>query len=93
LFAGERRRDRRVPTELPVHFGIGEGRTRDLSASGVFFHTSEALSPEDVLSFDLLLHEDAGPIALRASCAGRVVRVIPMGGTWGVAVTLDSFEI
>ena len=93
MIAGDRRRDRRVPTELPIQFGISEGRTRDLSATGVFFQTSEELSPEAALSFDLLLHEGAGAIALRASCAGRVVRVTPMGQAWGVAVTLDSFEI
>jgi hypothetical protein len=93
MLAGERRRDRRVATELPVQFELGAGRTRDLSANGVFFETPHPLSQEQTITFDLLLNEVAGPASLRAACRGRVVRVIPMGGTYGIAVTLDSFEI
>jgi hypothetical protein len=93
MFAGERRRDRRVSTELPVQFELGAGRTLDLSANGVFFETSHSLRAEQTIAFDLLLNEAAGPASLRAACRGRVVRVIPMGETYGIAVTLDSFEI
>ncbi len=94
MISGERRRERRIPTDLPVLFGIGEGRTHDLSASGMFFYTQQALSPTDALSFDLLFNEDAAAHSpLRASCAGRIVRVIPMGAQYGVAIKFESFEV
>ncbi len=94
MITGERRRERRIPTDLPVLFGIGEGRTRDLSASGMFFYTQQVLIPADALSFDLLFNEDAtAPAPLRATCAGRIVRVIPMGEQYGVAISLESFEV
>jgi hypothetical protein len=69
------RQDRRLAVTLPVELPSGHGLPRDVSASGVFFETTHALSPGAAIRFSLLLeHADPmGPIrppaSRRRSCA------------------------
>jgi len=85
-----RREAERIAVELPVEMEKGQGVTRDVSASGVFFETALIFSLGDVIDFSLVLeHADsAGP--LRVQCHGRVVRVEQCGGKAGVAVAVTS---
>ncbi len=86
----DRRRAERIPVALPVALENGQGVTRDVSASGVFFETALPLSPGNVINFSLELeHVDSiGP--LRLHCRGRILRVERHDGKLGVAVAITS---
>lgn len=75
---------------LPVELQNGNGVTRDVSASGVFFETDVSFSARTGIIFSLLLeHADpAGPIRLH--CHGEVVRVERVHDKFGVAVAIDQ---
>ena len=83
-----RRQDERLAVALPVELPNGHGVTRDVSASGVFFETTLALSPGAAIRFSLLLeHADpGGPIRLH--CQGKIVRLEALRGRLGVAVAI-----
>ena len=85
-----RRGGRRLAVALPVELPNGHGVTRDVSAFGVFFETTLALSPGAAIRFSLLLeHADpGGPIRLH--CQGKIVRLEALRGRLGVAVAIDQ---
>src|SRR5215813_5015055 len=89
----ERRRARRYRVALPVELeGLGRGLTRDISTSGVYFETTEALVRGAPLTFSLFLEQTdlSGPVWV--VCAGEVVRVDRQPGSVGVGATIESFR-
>ncbi len=84
-----RRKAPRLEIDLPVELERGKGVTRDVSASGVFFETDEALAPGARIRFSLLV-EHASPVPLRLQCEGQVVRVERHDGRLGVAATIST---
>ena len=83
----ERRRGRRIPTALPVFLKNTEGITRDVSASGVFFWTSEPVCAlGELINFSVGLKRPEGKLMLR--CQGDVVRTVPRATEIGVAVKI-----
>jgi hypothetical protein len=85
-----RRREQRLAVALPVELPNGEGVTRDVSASGVFFETAVSFSPGSTIRLCLLL-EHADPIGpIRLHCQGKVVRLERLHGRIGVAVAIDQ---
>ena len=66
-----------------------EGITRDVSASGVFFWTSESVCAlGELISFSVELKRPEGRLMLK--CQGDVVRTEPRSGMLGVAVRITN---
>ena len=83
----EKRRGQRIHTALPVVLKNARGTTRDVSASGVYFWTSEInCAPGDLISFSLELMRPKGRMMLK--CQGDVVRTEPRATEIGVAVRI-----
>lgn len=88
----ERREAPRFPVALAVKLAHGEGRTRDVSASGVFFTTQGPFSPGTHIRFAIELeHADPGGV-MHITCGGEVVRVEPRPNAIGVAVRISSYD-
>ena len=81
----ERRKGERYKLALPVQLNNGIGTTCDISTSGIFFETERAHSIGDTIR--LFLNFEAETL----QCEGRVVRVEPRNGQFGVAVELASY--
>lgn len=62
--------------------------TEDFSGLGVFFTSTEAFDIDSEIRFLLRV-----PDAVSVRCTGRIVRVNPMGGKFGVAATIETFEL
>ena len=72
---------------MPVILKNAEGITRDVSASGVFFWTSDSTCAlGDLISFSVELKRPGGRIKLK--CQGDVVRMEPRAAELGVAVKI-----
>ena len=83
----EKRRGQRIHTALPVFLKNAQGITRDVSASGVFFWTSESVCAlGDLISFSVELKRPEGRMVLK--CQGDVVRTEPRAAELGVAVKI-----
>ena len=83
----ERRRGQRIHTALPVFLKNTEGITRDVSASGVFFWTSESTCAlGELISFSVEFKRPEGRMMLK--CQGDVVRTEPRTAEIGVAVKI-----
>ena len=84
-----RRQHQRLSLALPVQLQNGDGVTRDVSTSGVFFETDLSFRAGSGITFSLILeHADpAGPI--RVQCQGTVVRVERVREGFGVAVAIN----
>ena len=83
----EKRSGQRIQTALPVHLNSAVGITRDVSASGVFFWTSESsCTLGELISFSVELKRPGGTMMLK--CQGDVVRTEPRATEIGVAVKI-----
>ena len=83
----EKRRGQRIHTALPVFLKNARGTTRDVSASGVYFWTSESIcAPGDLINFSVELKRPGGKMMLK--CQGDVVRTEPRATEIGVAVKI-----
>jgi len=89
----ERREAPRFPVTLPVTFEGGQGWTRDVSVSGVFFTTEWPFPIGAPIQFTLVLENVAPGARQQVSCQGTVVRVERSEQAYGVAVSLDGYEI
>lgn len=86
------RQEDRVATHLSVVLAHGRGVTRDISASGVFFETSEPLELGSPLKFAIDFDEvPGGP--LRLVCEGNVVRIETARGQRGIGVAITSSKL
>lgn len=85
----EHRSEPREALVLPVNLAAGgQGVTRDISASGLYFETDSELQVDSAVDFAIELHTSAGPVKLVAQ--GKVMRIEHTGGRTGVAVKLLS---
>lgn len=83
----EKRSGPRIHAALPVFLKNIEGITRDVSASGVFFWTSEPVCvPGELISFSVEFKRPEGRMMLK--CQGDVVRMEPRAAEIGVAVKI-----
>jgi len=88
----ERREALRLEVRLPVKLEDGDGWTRDVSASGVYFETDESFTPGAPIRFSLLLeHVYLSPF--RLECKGEIVRVERHEGTLGVAAAITAYRL
>jgi hypothetical protein len=86
-----RRKAQRSLLVLPVKLENGTGRTRDMSASGVFMEMDEPVELGSAARFSLVLAHLSSGEPLRLQCAGRVVRLERRDGKWGAAVAVTEW--
>ena len=88
-----RRRAPRYQLALKVRLDGGEGVTRDLSATGVYFTCDRQFAPDSPIEFVVQFDgtPDTEPVRLRFQ--GRVLRVEDAGGRVGVATSISSHGI
>jgi hypothetical protein len=85
------RRDERFDSDLRIKLDRGDGRMRNVSASGVYFETDVELKPGESLKFTLEFSGlQIGVVSAR--CEARVVRVDPRGALRGVGASFESIE-
>lgn len=83
----EHRSEPREALALPVVFAVGgQGVTRDISASGLFFLTDVEQQMGSELALEIKLRASADPVKLVAR--GKVVRIEKQNHRMGVAVQL-----
>jgi hypothetical protein len=88
----EKRTGQRIHTALPVLLKNAEGITRDVSASGMYFWTSEAVcAAGDLIDISVELKRPGGRMMM--SCQGDVVRTETCDGNMGVAVRITNSEM
>ena len=92
--SSERREGERLQINLPMELGNGRGngRTRDVSASGIYFETEALMAAGAPIRFSLVL-EHLYPIPLRLECEGQIIRVERREGTLGVAAAINSYRL
>jgi hypothetical protein len=88
----ERREAPRFPLGLAVKLEHGEGRARDVSASGIFFTTQGTFCPGALVTFIIELEHADPSRVLPIACEGTVVRIEPLPNAIGVAVRISSFD-
>ena len=76
----------RFAMSLPITLEGEEGVTLDLSANGILLET--AVSPAVGSRVSLDLRYDTGDVPCHLHCEGEVVRVLPPGEVFNVAVRL-----
>jgi hypothetical protein len=96
----ERRHPKRIQLALPIrtttrNLGNVTGRTRDVSSSGIYFHTTpdhwmHGGSIELVLELPSEITLGAPAMAL---CHGRIVRVEAEATRVGIAVHIQKFDL
>jgi hypothetical protein len=83
----EKRKGQRIHTALPVVLKDAHGVTRDVSASGLFFWTSEiACELGQLISFSIEIKRPKG--RMRLKCQGDVIRTEPRPCKVGIAVKI-----
>lgn len=89
----EKRKEERTVIELPLAFEDGNGVTRNLSASGMFFWTdsSPAFEVGDRVAITLEVVRSGRKI--RPKCQGEIVRVEPRGKQTGVGMRIVESEL
>jgi hypothetical protein len=66
--------------------GGGNGVTRDISASGLYFETDSEQQVGSLIDFEIELDTPGGPMKFKAQ--GQIVRIEPQGGRIGAGVKL-----
>jgi PilZ domain len=88
----ERRRMPRYPVSLAVETEHGRGVAHDISATGIYFETSELHPAGAPIRFTLVLQHSI-PAPLRLTCVGQVIRVDVKGTSFGIAVSIASHAL
>ena len=86
-----RRRDERIATTFPVTVNGSAGKTRDISASGIFFEVDEDTQMGSKIQFSVQLDTPGG--ILKLICEGEVIRLEKRDGKLGVAAKIISQEM
>lgn len=96
----EKRSIRRFLLDLPISVKFLDngkheiaGRTRDVSARGVYMYLETEIRPDAPIEFVMTLPPEitlSGPIRVR--CTGTVLRVDKSGTEQGVAVTINKYD-
>jgi hypothetical protein len=91
----------RFPLEMPVWLRLPgsdatvHAKTRDVSASGVFFYVNCEIREESEIEFTMTLPPElTRTAAIQVSCKGKVVRVQndPGSGKIGIAASIHSYD-
>ncbi|QWD61801.1 PilZ domain-containing protein [Polynucleobacter sp. MWH-UH25E] len=87
----QRARADRVQAALPITLGEHFGKTRDISATGIYFEMP--VEKELGSQVDFVIDLDTPGGALKMQCIGEVVRVQNADGKFGIAVKITSSEL
>lgn len=82
---------RRVQVEMPVHLDRGEGITRDVASSGLYFYTDQPLPLGTTFDFTLEFRYIRPGEQIQLCCRGEVVRIEDSGEKKGVAAVIKEF--
>jgi hypothetical protein len=88
----ERRRAARFRIAIPVELEAGEGITRDVSLSGVYFETDQSFAPGEQIGLVMVLERASPGRPVRLQCEGRIVRVTRFDKRIGVAVAISGYK-
>jgi hypothetical protein len=80
------RNAKRYPLSCPIEFEGGAGRSRDISTTGIYFLTASQLQRDEMVI--LTIYSQYSPAI---HCEGRVVRSVPAGEEYGIAVSFTDF--
>ena len=83
----EKRREERIRLEVPIVLLTGEGMTRDISSSAIYFLSEHFLPVGCPLNFILCFDHDCLERPLRLHCRGLVLRVEAVGDKFGIAAS------
>lgn len=86
----DNRREERFALEVPVLLESGTGMTRDISQSGIYFVTDQLLQPNGIVRFSVKLDHVRAGKAVRFDCQGRILRIEPADGKFGVAASISE---
>lgn len=91
----ENRRKERVAASLPVYQTKGNGISRDISATGIFFETEAHFEQGSTLDFIVELDAPAGRHQRRRllKYQGEIIRVEQHGTRVGVAVKITDSKL
>jgi hypothetical protein len=88
----QRRKEPRADSYLAVALDGGNGVSRNLSASGIYFETEVPLRAGASVSFSMDFASPEGH-PVRMFCAGWVIRTEQLEGRIGAGVRIDEFHI
>ena len=87
----DKRHEDRIPIEVPVALEAGAGLSRDISRSGIYFLTGEAMVPGSMVRFSIELDHIRAGKPLRLDCQGQVLRIEQASDKYGVAASISEF--
>lgn len=82
---------RRYALALPVQLAHGSGRTRDVSAGGVYFLTDQAYPLDSQVDLTLVFGATPPEPPIQVRCRARVLRVDSRSDQVGIAAAITSF--
>lgn len=88
----------RFPIKLPVAINnealLHDAETTDISAGGVLFNLSAAISVGSTITFSISMPADVlgTPTSVSVRCIGRVVRCVEEQGRKSVAAVIDEYQ-
>jgi len=71
----------------------GDGVTRDISATGVFFKTQAAVSEGESIDFSIEFEDAGGKHKWTLACSARVIRVERGSDGFGVAAKITESRL
>ena len=82
-----KRKEERIPSDLPVSLGNAEGVTHNISASGVYFVTNASYLLGNQINFTVEFDSPGGKLMLK--CDGEIIRIDSReDGKIGIAVKI-----
>ena len=84
-------RAQRMAVEFPVKWAQGQGVSRDISATGMYFVMDQDCQPGSMIDLNIELDTPAGALTLQ--CQGEVRRVQQHDGKTGIAIHFTKQEI
>lgn len=96
----EKRISSRFSLQLPITVVLPEtglrveGKTRDISASGIFLYADLPLAEDEEVELLFTLPYEFSPVQVRVACNAKVVRVESNGAdeTTGIAAAIQSLD-
>lgn len=86
-----KREGERIEVEVPVRLEHGQGVSRNVSTSGIYFVTDLSFAEGDVLRFTMAFHYAIPGRRMNLDCQAKVMRVEPLGDQVGVAARIVDF--
>lgn len=86
----DKRREERIDLELPVTLANGEGISRNISGSAIYFVTDQKLLTGGGIDFSINLNYICPGMQLHLECRGQVLRIEPTGEKFGIVASLNE---